>query len=322
MSIDKIYHVLQKSQSKGSPRVLVLTVALHANDCCGVAWPSDTTLRHEVNVSRQRIHELKQQGKRKGELVILERPGTTNLSFIAEGGKPVGLTLEMLLDATRDHERGCPFRDPVEARRVATRLFETPAPQPGAPAAPLPDTAASAPAVRETCGLRHPMEHWPPTRQTQERERVSPPVDNSSDRREGVSDPPDPQGSEISNGGCQKFLTHKSSENEKRENNVVNVASHRTTYQLPPLLTEREEYLAREMARHLDGDSHSLAALRRIVSDQDGLGEAIACRLFDDTMEQVEAHKIKTTPGRYFIDLAKREAARQGIDLGFKSDKK
>jgi hypothetical protein len=38
------------------------------------------------------------------------------------------------------------------------------------------------------------------------------------------------------------------------------------------------------------------------------------------TMEQEEQRKIKTTPGRYFIDLAKRDAARQGIDLGFKRD--
>jgi hypothetical protein len=106
----------------------------------------------------------------------------------------------------------------------------------------------------------------------------------------------------------------------EREKNVVNVASHHTKYKLPPLLSDREEALAQEMARHLDGDSHSLAALRRIVSDQDGLGEDIARRLFDDTMEQVEAHKIKTTPGRYFIDLAKREAERQGIDLGFRRD--
>jgi hypothetical protein len=29
---------------------------------------------------------------------------------------------------------------------------------------------------------------------------------------------------------------------------------------------------------------------------------------------------LKTTPGRYFIDLVKREAARQGIDLGFRRD--
>jgi hypothetical protein len=38
-------------------------------------------------------------------------------------------------------------------------------------------------------------------------------------------------------------------------------------------------------------------------------------------MEQEEQRKIKTTPGRYFMDLAKREALRQGIDLGFKRER-
>jgi hypothetical protein len=51
------------------------------------------------------------------------------------------------------------------------------------------------------------------------------------------------------------------------------------------------------------------------------LGEAIAYRLFEETIEQLDVRKIKTTPGRYFIDLAKREAVRQGIELGFKRDK-
>ena len=59
MSMTIVCHVLDKSQAKGSARTLLLTLAIHANGCCGVAWPSDTTLCHEVNVSRQRIHELK-----------------------------------------------------------------------------------------------------------------------------------------------------------------------------------------------------------------------------------------------------------------------
>ena len=109
----------------------------------------------------------------------------------------------------------------------------------------------------------------------------------------------------------------------ERENNVENVGSDHAERpcQAPVVLHEREEVLAQEIARHLDGDEHSLGAIRRIVSKRDGLGEDIARRLFDETMEQVEAHQIKTTPGRYFVDLAKREAGRQGIDLGFKSDK-
>jgi len=104
----------------------------------------------------------------------------------------------------------------------------------------------------------------------------------------------------------------------RRETNVVNVASHRTKQSTIVMLSDREEDLAREIARHLDGDGHSLGAIRRIVGN---LGAEIAYRLFHETMEQEEQHKVKTTPGRYFIDLAKREAERQGIDLGFRRDK-
>jgi hypothetical protein len=77
--MDIVPHVWQKSQTRGSARTLLLTLAIHANDCCGVAWASDTTLHHEVNVSRQRIHELKNALEDAGELVTVERPGFTNL---------------------------------------------------------------------------------------------------------------------------------------------------------------------------------------------------------------------------------------------------
>jgi hypothetical protein len=51
MSMPIVRHVFEKSQARGSARCLLLTLAIHSNHCCGVAWPSDTTLRHEVNVS-------------------------------------------------------------------------------------------------------------------------------------------------------------------------------------------------------------------------------------------------------------------------------
>jgi hypothetical protein len=196
MSMDKIYHVLQKSQSKGSARLLLVTVAIHANECCGVAWPSDETLRREANVSRQRIHELKQQTKGTGELCIIERPGYTNLYFIADGGKPVGLTPQMLLDATRKHERGCPLRDPAQALRVAKFLFETPSHQPREPAAALPDISSISPELMQEFGIRHHTGNWPPRREPTRSGAAAPPVDNSSDRGEGVPDPPDPHVSE------------------------------------------------------------------------------------------------------------------------------
>jgi hypothetical protein len=110
MSIPIVQHVWQKSQTQGSARTLLLTLAIHANDCCGVAWVSDTTLRHEVNVSRQRIHELKNILKASGELTIIERPGYTNLYFVAWQGQAVGGQGSYRAAPGSTHEPGCPLR--------------------------------------------------------------------------------------------------------------------------------------------------------------------------------------------------------------------
>jgi hypothetical protein len=115
MSMPIVQHVLQKSQTKGSARTLLLTLAIHANDCCGVAWSGDTTLRREVNVSRQRIHELKNSLEASGELVIEERPGHTNLYFVAAHGKPLGPQGEYLSQKLGQHQPGCPLRWRVSA---------------------------------------------------------------------------------------------------------------------------------------------------------------------------------------------------------------
>jgi hypothetical protein len=217
MSMTSVHHVLQKSQSQGSARTLVLTVAIHANDCCGVAWPSDTTLRHEVNVSRQRIHEVKNKVEAAGELLIIERPGTTNLYFIADKGKPVGLTLEMLLDPEQKHEAYCPLRNPAEALRVARLLFETPAPQPGEPAASPPDASSISPELMQKFGIRHNTDNWPPKRQPKEAADNTPPVDNTPAETKGVSDPPDPQVSDIPDTPRQESLTQKTIENKREK---------------------------------------------------------------------------------------------------------
>ena len=110
MSMTIVHHVLGKSQTQGSARTLLLTLAIHANDCCGVAWVSDTTLRHEVNVSRQRIHELKNIVEATGELIIVERPGYTNLYFVAWHGQPVGGQGSYRAAPGSTHEPGCPLR--------------------------------------------------------------------------------------------------------------------------------------------------------------------------------------------------------------------
>jgi hypothetical protein len=106
MSMSIVHHVREKSQAKGSARTLLLNLAIYANDCCGVAWPSDATLRRETNVSHQRIHELKNLLEEAGELVIVERPGFSNLYCVAWQGKPVGGTCP----ETGRHDPCCPLR--------------------------------------------------------------------------------------------------------------------------------------------------------------------------------------------------------------------
>jgi hypothetical protein len=159
-----VHHVREKSQAKGSARTLLLNLAIYANDCCGVAWPADATLRHETNVSHQRIHELKHTLQRLGELVIVERPGFTNLYFVAWQGKPVGGTFP----ETGCHDPYCPLRH-----------------------APTPETGRGS-------------------------EKSDTPVE------EGALDSSEAQGSEISEGRGQKYLTRKPE--KMREENKAPVA--------------------------------------------------------------------------------------------------
>jgi hypothetical protein len=118
-----VHHVREKSQAKGSARTLLLDLAIYANDCCGVAWPGDATLYHDVNVSRQRIHELKNALEKAGELVIVERPGTTNLYLIAWQGKPLGGTSH----DTGHHDPCCPLRHaPAPKEREGSEISDPP----------------------------------------------------------------------------------------------------------------------------------------------------------------------------------------------------
>jgi hypothetical protein len=103
-----VHHVREKSQAKGSARTLLLNLAIYANDCGGVAWPADATLYHDINVSRQRIHELKNALEAMGELVILERPGSANLYLVAWQGQPLGGPSR----DTGQHDPRCPLRRP------------------------------------------------------------------------------------------------------------------------------------------------------------------------------------------------------------------
>jgi hypothetical protein len=134
MSMAIIHHVRQKSQAKGSARTLLFNLALYANDCCGVAWPSDATLFQDVNVSRQRIHALKNALEAAGELVIVERPGTTNLYFVAWQGQPLGLDGEAGEGPSRTHQPGCPLRQggqPARPPRSPAGVSQIPDPASG-----------------------------------------------------------------------------------------------------------------------------------------------------------------------------------------------
>jgi hypothetical protein len=115
MSMIIVQHVREKSQSRSSARTLLLNLAIYANECCGVAWPADATLRQDTHVSHQRIHELKNALEATGELVIVERPGSTNLYFLAWQGKPLGGTSK---DDGR-HDPHCPLRNPDVAQQCA-----------------------------------------------------------------------------------------------------------------------------------------------------------------------------------------------------------
>jgi hypothetical protein len=137
MSISIVHHVREKSQAKGSARTLLLNLAIYANDCCGVAWPADATLYHDVNVSRQRIHELKNALKHSGELVIVERPGTTNLYYVAWHGQSLGGTYA----DTGQHDPRCPLR--YAHAKEGSEGSDTPAPMVASLSPEIPDPPVS-----------------------------------------------------------------------------------------------------------------------------------------------------------------------------------
>jgi hypothetical protein len=238
MSMAIVHHVLAKSQTRNSARTLLLTLAIHANECCGVAWASDATLRHKANVSRQRVHELKNALEEDGELVIVERPGTTNLYFVAAHGQPLGPQGDYQMTKRGQHLSDCPLR------------------------------------------------------------------------KRGVSDTSDTQVSDPPDRGCQEFLTQKQTK-LREKTNYVNVGS-----ALEHAVDTSEELHAAELVDeivHQFNDEHSRRAYQRIVR---ALGCDITYRLLLNTFEK--ERDIKGPLGAYFIGMCKREAQRQGIDLGFK----
>jgi hypothetical protein len=70
MSMAILAHVRSKSQTKGSARNILFNLAVHANECCGLAWPAISTEAHEVNITRRNLHYQHVALVEAGELVI------------------------------------------------------------------------------------------------------------------------------------------------------------------------------------------------------------------------------------------------------------
>ena len=111
-----------------------------------------------------------------GELVIVERPGLTNLYLVAWQGQPLGGTSQ----DTGQHDPRCPLRHP--------------------------HLAASGTSLEGDDCLTHDGGEGS--------EISDPPEDHAPDPGGEGSDLPDPQGSEISDRGGQETLTQKTREND------------------------------------------------------------------------------------------------------------
>jgi hypothetical protein len=129
--------------------------------------------------------------------------------------------------------------------------------------------------------------------------------------RDDAAGKPDTLPQTITETTAETTLTESTAEIE--HNVGTNVASNRTEATRQLWLTPREQEVV-EVLEEQFRDTHSRAAFCVVVKR---LGDDIACRLMYATLER--EHEIKGPLGAYFIDLAKREAKRQGIDLGFAS---
>jgi hypothetical protein len=208
--------------------------------------------------------------------VIVERPGATNLYWVAWQGQPLGGTSR----DTGQHDPRCPVRHPHLAASGASLEGDD---------YPTPDGGGGS-----ECS--DPLEDYIP------------------DAGGGVSDPPDPQGSDISDGGGQIALTQKQEKTMITNVNVdgTGVEAHVTRpVHAPVSLSPGEEHVIEQCVQTFD-DARSRRCYRRIISV---LGDQVVYGLLRQTLEQQAI--IRGSKGAYFVDLAKREATRQGLDLGF-----
>ncbi len=117
MSMLIVDHVCDKSQTQSSARTLLVILALHANDCCGLAWPAIETLRHKVNVSERQLHYDVKKLSKIGALQVIPGAGPcgTNLYRVfAPGIEPGAPDIE--------HVKGCRWREYLRAMEARERV--------------------------------------------------------------------------------------------------------------------------------------------------------------------------------------------------------
>jgi len=110
MSLTILPQVLDKSQAKGSTRTLMAVIGYHANECCGLAWPSNATLQRELNLSERNTHYQVWRGQELGELVVHPGAGPKgrNLYQVRLSGVLMGAPSREAAHG-RTHAPGCPW---------------------------------------------------------------------------------------------------------------------------------------------------------------------------------------------------------------------
>jgi hypothetical protein len=149
MSMSIVDHVCDKSQTQSSARTLLLILAIHANDCCGLAWPAIETLRRKVNVSERQLHYDVKTLRRMGAIQVISGAGPygTNLYRVYAPGIEPGAP-----DVA--HVNGCRWRDYLAA--MATQEGVQSAAPGGDPPGATECTGGVQPIAAEGCNALHP----------------------------------------------------------------------------------------------------------------------------------------------------------------------
>jgi hypothetical protein len=149
MSMPIVDHVCDKSQTQSSARTLLVILALHANDCCGLAWPAIETLRRKVNVSERQLHYDVKILRKVGAIQVVPGAGPhgTNLyRVVAPGIEPGAPDIA--------HVKGCRWREYLAALAGEAGV-QPPAPGGDHPGA-MDCTGGVQPIAEQGCNGLHP----------------------------------------------------------------------------------------------------------------------------------------------------------------------